>query len=68
MVLLLQHDAHAYLDALKPESQGRTGLGTYPDGMVETDGHTGQLLRFLTTWALPTTRSLFTPPITAQKS
>jgi arylsulfatase len=32
---------------LKPESQGRTGLGTYPDGMVETDGHVGQLLRLL---------------------
>jgi arylsulfatase len=29
---------------LKPESQGVTGLGTYPDGMVEHDGHVGQLL------------------------
>jgi len=29
---------------LKPESQGRTGLGVYPDGMVEHDGHVGQLL------------------------
>jgi len=29
---------------LKPESQGRTGLGIYPDGMVEHDGHVGQLL------------------------
>ena len=29
---------------LKKESQGVTGLGTYPDGMVEHDGHVGQLL------------------------
>ena len=32
---------------LKPESQGKTGLGTYPDGMVEHDGHVGQLLKKL---------------------
>ncbi len=29
---------------LAPESQGVTGLGIYPDGMVEHDGHVGQLL------------------------
>ncbi len=29
---------------LKPESQGKTGLGLYPDGMVEHDGHVGQIL------------------------
>jgi arylsulfatase len=29
---------------LKAESQGKTGLGVYPDGMVEHDGHVGQLL------------------------
>jgi arylsulfatase len=29
---------------LKKESEGRTGLGVYPDGMVEHDGHVGQLL------------------------
>jgi arylsulfatase len=29
---------------LKEESQGVTGLGTYPDGMVEHDGHVGRLL------------------------
>ena len=29
---------------LKPESDGVTGLGIYPDGMVEHDGHVGQLL------------------------
>ena len=32
---------------LKKESQGKTGLGIYPDGMVETDGHVGQLLKLL---------------------
>jgi len=32
---------------LKPSSQGKTGLGIYPDGMVETDGHVGQLLKKL---------------------
>ncbi len=29
---------------LKPESVGKTGLGIYADGMVEHDGHVGQLL------------------------
>jgi arylsulfatase A-like enzyme len=29
---------------LKAESQGKTGLGIYPDGMVEHDGHVGQVL------------------------
>jgi len=29
---------------LKKESQGKTGLGVYPDGMVEHDAHVGQLL------------------------
>jgi len=29
---------------LKEESQGKTGLGVYPDGMVEHDGHVGQVL------------------------
>lgn len=32
---------------LKRESQGVTGLGIYPDGMVEHDGHVGQLLDLL---------------------
>jgi len=30
---------------LKAESEGKTGLGVYPDGMVEHDGHVGQLLK-----------------------
>jgi arylsulfatase len=29
---------------LKPASVGKTGLGIYPDGMVEHDGHVGQVL------------------------
>jgi arylsulfatase len=29
---------------LKKESEGKTGLGLYPDGMVEHDGHVGKLL------------------------
>jgi arylsulfatase len=29
---------------LKRRSQGKTGLGIYPDGMVEHDAHVGQLL------------------------
>jgi arylsulfatase len=29
---------------LKKESEGVTGLGVYPDGMVEHDGHVGKLL------------------------
>jgi len=32
---------------LKPESQGKTGLGIYPDGLVEHDGQVGELLREL---------------------
>jgi len=32
---------------LKEESEGKTGLGIYPDGMVEHDGHVGQLLNYL---------------------
>jgi arylsulfatase len=32
---------------LKPESAGKTGLGVYPDGMVEHDAMVGQLLQKL---------------------
>jgi arylsulfatase len=32
---------------LGPKARGRTGLGIYPDGMVEHDGQVGQLLRKL---------------------
>jgi arylsulfatase len=32
---------------LKKESEGKTGLGIYPDGMIEHDGHVGQLLKKL---------------------
>ena len=29
---------------LRPEAEGNTGLGIYPDGMVEHDAHVGQVL------------------------
>ncbi|MEN5206554.1 arylsulfatase [Stenotrophomonas terrae] len=32
---------------LKPASRGKTGLGLYPDGMVELDGYVGELLKKL---------------------
>lgn len=32
---------------LKKEAQGRTGIGLYPDGMVEHDDHVGMLLKKL---------------------
>ena len=32
---------------LKKASDGKTGLGLYPDGMVEHDGHVGQLLKLV---------------------
>jgi arylsulfatase A-like enzyme len=32
---------------LKPESQGKTGLGVYADGMVEHDNHVGELLKMI---------------------
>ncbi len=32
---------------LKKESEGRTGLGIYPDGMAEHDGHIGRMLQKL---------------------
>jgi len=32
---------------LKPESQNKTGFGIYADGMVEHDGHIGELLKLL---------------------
>src|SRR5688572_7035285 len=32
---------------LKAENQGKTGLGIYPDGMVEHDAHVGQVLKAL---------------------
>ena len=32
---------------LRPSSQGKTGVGLYPDGMAELDGYVGQLLQKL---------------------
>jgi arylsulfatase A-like enzyme len=47
VVLLLQLNAHAYLHASEEGIAGQDRLGVYPDGMVETDGHVGQLLQLL---------------------
>ena len=40
---------------LKKEWDSKTGIGLYPDGMVEHDGHVGQLLRSSMTSASPRT-------------
>ncbi|MBT8183189.1 MAG: arylsulfatase [Eudoraea sp.] len=37
---------------LKKEAQGRTGIGLYPDGMVEHDDHVGILLDKLDEWGI----------------
>jgi len=42
---------------LKPGSQGKTGLGVLPDGMVEHDGHVGQVLAKLRNWGSTRTPS-----------
>jgi arylsulfatase len=34
---------------LRPESEGKTGLGVFADGMVEHDGHVGEMLNLLDT-------------------
>ena len=53
---------------LKKESQGKTGLGVYPDGMVEHDGHVGQVLAKLKSSASRTTPSSCTPPTTVRRA
>ena len=52
---------------LKKESQGKTGLGIFPDGMVETDGHVGELLKLLDELGALTTPSWSTLRIMAPK-
>jgi arylsulfatase len=42
---------------LKKESEGKTGLGIYPDGMVEHDGHVASCSTSSTSSASPTTPS-----------
>ena len=44
---MVECDPHAYLDAPKDASKDKTGLGIYPDGMVEHDAHVGELLNKL---------------------
>ena len=41
---LVELDAHAHLHASEEGVAGQDRLGIYPDGMVEHDGHVGQLL------------------------
>jgi len=52
---------------LKPASQGKTGLGTYPDGMVEHDGMVGQLLKKLDDLGIATTPSSCMEPTMAPR-
>ena len=53
---------------LNKESEGKTGLGVYPDGMVEHDGQVGEMLeRRSTISASPTTPSSCTRPTTAPR-
>ena len=52
---------------LKKESEGVTGLGIYPDGMVEHDGHVGRLLKNSMIWESLRTPSSCIPPTTAPK-
>ena len=47
VLLLFQLHADARLHAPEEGVEGKTGLGIYPDGMVEHDGHVGQLLKKL---------------------
>ena len=44
---LVQHHPHARLDAPLKEAEGETGIGLYPDGMVEHDKMVGELLKKL---------------------
>ncbi|MDR6302452.1 arylsulfatase A-like enzyme [Nitrobacter vulgaris] len=46
MVLLFPTRMHIFTH-LKAASQGKTGLGVYPDGMVEHDGMVGELLKLV---------------------
>ena len=45
VLCLDEHHAHARLDAAEEGAEGKTGIGLYPDGMVEHDGHVGLFLK-----------------------
>ena len=53
---------------LKKESEGKTGLGIYPDGMVEHDGRSARCSTSSRNWASRTTPSSCIPPTTARRS
>ena len=44
---LVQHHAHARLDPSEEGNRGQTGIGIYPDGMVEHDDMSGAVLKQL---------------------
>ena len=52
---------------LKKESQGVTGLGVYPDGMVEHDGQSARSSPSSKNWASMIIPSSCIPPTTARK-
>jgi hypothetical protein len=47
----------------KQESEGKTSLGIYPDGMVEHDGHVGQLLKKLDDLGIAQNTIVRLPPL-----
>ena len=53
---------------LKQRVEGKTGLGVYPDGMVEHDGHVGQLLDKLKELGLERIPSSCIPRTMARRS
>jgi arylsulfatase len=53
---------------LKAESQGKTGLGIYPDGMVEHDAQVGEVLDKLKELGIEDNTIVMYPPTTAQRS
>jgi arylsulfatase len=55
------------LTHLKPQSQGKTGLGVEPDGMVEHGGQVGQLLKKLDDLRIANNTIVSIPATTARK-
>lgn len=41
---MVELNSYAHLDSLEERVREQDGLGIYPDGMVEHDGHVGQVL------------------------
>jgi arylsulfatase len=47
VLLLVERHAHARLTHVRPEQRRQAGISEYVDGMLEHDGHVGQLLKAL---------------------